>query len=98
MIPVGKPGEKPRHRASLVNNEETHREQNRRKHWNIWAKQQTWERSEKSWLWETIGNWIGKAQKTYGKYWKMVEFADLEQPQVGQAAQSRMKLPFDYLT
>ena len=46
MIPVGKPGEKPRHRASLVNNEETHREQNRRKHWNISAKQQTWERSK----------------------------------------------------
>jgi len=58
MIPVGKPGEKPRHRASLVNNEETHREQNRRKHWNIGkaANLGKIERSEKSWLWETIGN------------------------------------------
>jgi hypothetical protein len=56
-----------------------------------------------------LGTELVKPEKTYGSYWKMVEFADpicgqagpkwyQEQPQVGQAAQSRMKLPFGYLT
>ena len=44
------------------------------------AKQQTWERSKdlrKVGCGKRLGTELVKPEKTYGRYWKMVEFADL---------------------